>query len=155
MRLDTACFVAPKPKVPSMPTRRAFLLAGSTFVFGGACGYALGSAGAPAAGAPEGTGLPLASGNAELDELQRLAVQAPIEELVAQHLAFMELLMDKYRDDAHLWHGVDRMVNHVFNTPALAQRHIVAQLLAQSIEMAPPARRAPFLERLKGLRQIR
>jgi hypothetical protein len=137
-----------------MPNRRAFLLAGSTFVFGGACGYALGSAGG-SSNAAEETRLPPASGNAELDELRRLAVQAPIAELVAQHLAFMELLMDKYRDDAHLWRGVDRMVNHVLNTPTLAQRHIVAQLLAQSIEMALPTRQVPFRDRMKALRQIR
>jgi hypothetical protein len=41
MRLDEAAFVLARPKVPSMPTRRAFVRAGCTF----AAGLTVGGAG--------------------------------------------------------------------------------------------------------------
>jgi hypothetical protein len=42
MRLDPIYLVAPKPNPPSMPTRRAFLVAGATFTLGAAVGGACG-----------------------------------------------------------------------------------------------------------------
>lgn len=105
MRLDTACIVAPKPKVPSMPTRRAFLLAGSTFVVG-AC---VGGAAVHALHAPVVDEAMTPTGNAELDELRRLAVRAPIDELLRKGPPFLMAFTTTYPEDAVLWRGVLRM----------------------------------------------
>ncbi|HEB52202.1 MAG TPA: hypothetical protein ENI87_02985 [bacterium] len=129
MRLEPVYLVAPKPKPPSVPTRRAFLLAGGTlFVglgLGGACGYAAGS-GVLSELEP--------TGNAELDELRRLAVRAPIEELMDQAMLFLDLLRNNYPEDPFLWQGAKRIGEELLDNPAAANRRAKALWLRQLID---------------------
>ena len=141
MRIEPIYLVAPAKQKPPALSRRAFLLAGGAFALGlgsgGACGYALGArkAAEPAANEPDATAqLPPPSGDAELDELRRLAVVAPIEELVAQRDAFTDLLVKQHHDDDVLWKGLDRLVEQVLADPAFPQRRIFAAWLRQIIE---------------------
>ncbi len=135
MKIEPIYLLAPeaKPKVRSMTSRRAFLLAGSMFaagtLVGGACGYTLGaaktedSAGAAPGVVPEPKKkkpdevVLEPSGDATLDELRRLAVKAPIEELVAQSSLFLGLRSRDYRDDQTLWQGLNRLANEVIDNP--------------------------------------
>lgn len=129
MRFDQACFVAPKPKVPSIPTRRAFLIAGGLFTvgtaLGGACGYSAGyQAGATDASGtlpPEKPTTPeeivlKPSGDIELDELRRLAVKAPLDDLFAKAPLFLSLRLD-YQKDEILWLGIARIATEIVNNP--------------------------------------
>ncbi len=164
MRLDTACFVLAKPKVPTMPTRRAFLIAGGLFVggttLGGACGYSAGYAagGAEERGKHPGSPAPAAeiklepSGDIELDALRRLAVQAPIDELFENWLTFMDLRISPYSKDEILWKGVERMTLEIVNNPARRVDPMLLGVLINTIEgTARPA--SPSLrEHLPALR---
>ena len=150
MRIEPVYLVAPRPKPPSMPTRRAFLLAGSTFVcglgIGGACGYAAGTA--RSGDDPVADDEPLQpSGDALLDELRRLAIQAPIAELIAKRLDFLNHLHATYRTDAIAWRGVERLGDAVLRGEPIPNRRIFARWLAQLLENAEPAI-APFADRL-------
>jgi hypothetical protein len=165
MRLDPVFLVEPKPPAPSMPTRRAFLFAGSTFAvgisIGGACGYAMGAAGR--SDGPSGTGSkasdqdpPLAaSGDVELDELRRLATKAPIEELAQHRVAFIREFSRRYRNDQTLWKGVERLCDEVIRRPDFPDRRIAATVLAQTIELGESglqqrlASKVPLLRTLK------
>jgi hypothetical protein len=136
MKLDPVMLVAPTRDRASMPTRRAFLIAGGTFVlgsgFGGACGFAMGRGSVAAAPAEE-----LApSGDVELDELRRLAVKAPIEELIERRMVFVELLRRSYRRDLVLWRGMKRLVDALLGDPRFPDRRIFSRVLAQVIEQA-------------------
>jgi len=135
MRIDPVYLVAPKPEKKKVPTRRAFLIAGGTFLaglgLGGACGYAVGASGVQRAEEDE----PLApTGNAELDELRRLAVKAPVEELMGKATVFLDFLRGTYRSDPILWSGADRIANEVINNSGLPNRRVLATWLAQLIE---------------------
>lgn len=163
MRLDAVYVLAPKPKPPSMPTRRAFLMAGVAFIagtsLGGACGYAMGSqqAGGVVAGPEEKPkDEPLvSSGNAELDELRRLAVKAPIEELMGRAEWFFERLHEDYARDDMLWTGVGRICEAITQGFEMANRRVFARLLAQFIEKGHPEVAAPFMHHVQNLRAIK
>jgi len=163
MRLDAVYVLAPKPKPPSMPTRRAFLMAGVAFIagtsLGGACGYAMGSqqAGGVVAGPEEKPkDEPLvSSGNAELDELRRLAVKAPIEELMEDAENFLDALHGSYPTDSILWQGVGRIANHMVAGYRAPNARVVAMLTAQTIERGHPSVAAPLLGLAKQLRAIK
>ncbi len=151
MRLDTACFVAPKPKVPSMPTRRAFLLAGGMFLSGSmigvSCGYSAGYAAGKSAAEPKEASAAKApefdlspSGDIELDELRRLAVKAPLDELFERGLLFLSSRVAPYKDDVILWHGVDRMSKEILDNPARrVEPSVGAVIIAQIEGTARPA----------------
>src|SRR5262245_35073736 len=116
MKLEPVFLVAPKVSAGSVPTRRAFIFAGAAFlggaVFGTACGYSLGAAAGPTP-SPSEPAAPASTGDAKLDELRRLAVTAPIEELVAEHLDFVWWRERHYPNDAVLWQGVSRLAREV------------------------------------------
>ncbi|MBL9075880.1 MAG: hypothetical protein JNL08_00165 [Planctomycetes bacterium] len=158
MRLDPVFVVAPEPTAPTMPTRRAFLLAGATFTFGaaigGACGYSAGAAQAAGSAAPREEEL-TPSGDSDLDELRRLAVKAPIEELIERRLVFLRSVGALYRRDDTLWRGVVRLSEAVRSRDGFPDRLIIARLIAQNIEQAD----ADFARRFEALgremRQIR
>ena len=155
MRLEPVFLVAPRPKPPSMTTRRAFLLAGGTFAVGaavgGACGYSIGAK--AEAGAAEGD-LELApSGDVELDELRRLAVKAPISELVEKRLVFLNCVTKIYPKDLVLWRGVARLVDAVLSPEPFSDRRIFAKWIAQVIEAADPAMTKGLVPRLPELRK--
>lgn len=151
MKLEPVYLVAPRPKPPSMPTRRAFLFMGFAFaggsVVGGACGYSIG-----AAIAKSGDLSP--TGNAELDELRRLAVKAPLAELVENRLYFMMVFDRKYSSDEVLWRGVERLANAIAADPAFPDRRRMAKVMTLTIERLAPPLQFPsrtILERMEPL----
>lgn len=120
-----------------MPTRRAFVLGGAMFAtglsMGGACGYAIGSRRAePAAEVEE------SSGDADLDELRRLAVKAPIEELVKHDLLFITMTTRTYRRDQVLWRGMVRLADRVLADASYPNRRSVARVLVQCFQRVEP-----------------
>jgi hypothetical protein len=137
MRLEPVYLLAPK-KTP--PTRRAFLVFAGGFaggaLLGGACGYslgAMGSAGGAAAAsggaeAAKGEELP-SSGDARLDALRRLAVKAPIEELVANWNPFCASFVFDYFKDPVLWRGADRLVAWALANPSATDVSMLNTLL--------------------------
>ncbi|HZN38889.1 MAG TPA: hypothetical protein VFD82_08805 [Planctomycetota bacterium] len=148
MRLDLACLVAPKPQVPSMPTRRAFLFAGSTLAFGvsigGACGYVIGVNSASSSAGAKDAELDLAAGLAptgdpDLDELRGWALKSPIEELESHIQVFMEQVRSTYTSDQYLWHGMERLVDRVLAGQHTGWPRLCKQVLIQTIELADPA----------------
>ena len=133
MRVDPVFVLSPLPKPPSMPTRRAFLLASGALAVGaavgGACGYssgfAAGSASAGSGASPGGGGVAPAgepelpkSGDVELDELRRLAVKAPLDELFARAPLLLSSRVSTYPDDVILWRGVDRLSKEIIDNPS-------------------------------------
>lgn len=140
MRLDAVYVLAPKKTPPSVPTRRAFLLTGGAFAvgatLGGACGYSLGMAGgAPGVGAE--TELP-PSGDASLDEMRRLAVKAPLEELIEKrHMFLMDVPVGAHRTDAIVWRGVERLCDALLVQPEFPDRRATARILLQVIDNCP------------------
>ncbi len=156
MKLDPVYLVAPS-SAPSMPTRRAFLIAGTTFTLGtavgGACGYSIGAARSTDA-APAEQDLP-PSGDVELDELRRLAVKAPIEELVEKRNNFLASLSRDYRNDEVLWRGVERLTARVIADNSFPQRRVSALFLAQVIQFAEPRFHEKYASVEKELRTIR
>lgn len=154
MRLDQAGNVLSKPKVPSMPTRRAFVISGCTFAMGltvgGACGY---SAVVAAAGVPaDGAGAAVA--DPDLHELRRLAVVAPIDELMVHRAAFISLISDTYRHDEVLWRGGDRLCDAVLRGP-VPEGRLLALALCGVIERGEEPLAAARRHRLEALRQVR
>lgn len=167
MRLEPVFVVAPKATSPSMSTRRAFLLASGTFAagatLGGACGYAMGSQ-APADGGagaaspsadPAADESPKPSGDVELDELRRLAVKAPIEELVKQRPIFLTYFGRRYRKDEILWRGVDRLCQEVLKRPDYPNRLLAANGLVQVVEQGEPGLKELVGDKVQALRSIK
>jgi hypothetical protein len=170
MRLDPVFLVEPKPAAASIPTRRAFLVAGGTFAFGlsigGACGYAMGAASANGAGGGTGSEqekeAPAAqseelkpSGDVDLDELRRLAVKAPIEELLEYRIPFLREFSLRYRNDEMLWRGVGRIADAVIARPDYPNRLIAATAIAQVIEFGEPGLQRLLGAKVRILRSLR
>jgi hypothetical protein len=167
MRLDPVYVVAPRVASPSMPTRRAFLLASGTFAvgatLGGACGYAVGSHAAPAADpskapppAEPAVDEPLKpSGDVELDELRHLAVKAPIEELAKNDLLFLTYFGRRYRTDQILWRGVERLAVEVLRRQDYPQRRIVAKAIVQVAEQGEAGLKKLIGDKLEVLGAIK
>jgi hypothetical protein len=174
MRLDPVFVVGPKPASPSMPTRRAFLFAGGTFALGvsvgGACGYAVGVSAANAGESVGHSAQPSEqrptteqpaeadlkpSGDLELDEMRRLAVKAPIEELIEQRLIFVDSFLRNYSNDQILWRGLGRLCDAVLARADHPDRRRTAILLAQTIEFGSPGLKALLGDRARVLRGIR
>lgn len=136
MRLEPVYIPGPEtPTAPvPAPTRRAFLAGGGLFALGtlvgGACGYTVGAtAGRAAAG--EGEARP-SSGDARLDALRRLAVDAPIEELVSKwNPWFTEFNFDYERDDI-LWQGMDRLANWTSQNLEVADPELLLALIMKA-----------------------
>lgn len=137
-------------------SRRAFVIAGATFVvgatLGGGVGYrtAVGASQAdvdrPADPPPE---------DDELVELRRLAVDAPIEELIAKRAVFVNCLTQSYSDDPALWRGLKRIVEAVLADPHIQDRRVFARFLAQVIEKADRDRGGDLLPLVPQLRALR
>ena len=156
MRLEPVFLLAPKPKPPSVPTRRAFLIASGTFFagigLGGACGYAVGSARGDGATLSDAL---LPTGDADLDELRRLAIKAPIEELTGQWFPFLTLLHDTYQKDEILWQGAKRICDEAINNQSLADRTKIARWSMTVITSGDPKLTASLRPLLNELRRIR
>jgi hypothetical protein len=155
MRLDPVYLVAPKKKPPSIPTRRAFLIAGGTFLAGAAagsaCGYSSGSANVGAQ--PDDDALK--TGNAGLDELRRLALKAPIEELYGKWFTLLSAVNDTYTDDTILWGGVKRICDELINNNARRDRRQTAAFAIHVISYATSTSAESLRPLLNDLRLIR
>ena len=159
MKLDPVFLVAPVPSHATMPSRRAFLIAGCTFTLGtaigGACGYSLGARSTTSAS--DGTsGEDLKpTGDADLDELRRLAVKAPIEELLQHRMTFVGCLVAEYPDDAFLWRGADRLCEAVVDGVRIEQRQVFALVLKETIEGSKSQHAAPLQKWVPELRLVK
>ena len=161
MRLDAVFVVAPKPKPPSIPTRRAFLIAGGTFatgaLLGGACGYSIGAAMNASGSTTSPAGEPelVPSGDVELDELRRLAVKAPISELVEKGLLFLTIRVESYKTDPILWRGVDRLAVAMSENANLPITYELVGVVMATIEQGQPPPSLHLQERLPALRELK
>lgn len=161
MRLEPVLLVAPSAQPAVMPTRRAFLLASGSLLLGaaagGACGYSLGSTrvSVPATPADEEAATEPSTGDAMLDELRRLAVKAPIEELVQRGVFFVTSLNRSYTNDQVLWTGVDRLARELVRNEKIADRRLLARFIAQMIESGPEAHVRPLRSLREALLGIR
>jgi hypothetical protein len=157
MHLKPVYLLAPKPEPPTVPSRRAFMIAGGTFLagaaLGGACGYAAGSSAVKSD--PDNPSTPASSGNAELDELRRLALKAPIEELTERWLFFIDVFATDYRNDEYLPAGIERLAKHVTTNPGVPQRLALAQSLVQAIELGEKSLRERAGHLIPELRKVR
>lgn len=175
MRLEPVYLVAPRPTPQTMTSRRAFLLAGCTFAtgvsLGGACGYAAGVGRGDGGGATGdtvdavGDGTPAKavdgavtwepSGDAILEELRRLAVKAPIEELVARRLDFCQLLYSQYPNDEIAWRGIGRLAEEVLRNDAFENRRTFSRWIATFLEKGTVDAVTPYRPLISELRRIR
>ncbi|MFT4839746.1 MAG: hypothetical protein ACI8UD_000201 [Planctomycetota bacterium] len=157
MHLKPVYLLAPKPEPPTVPSRRAFMIAGGTFLagaaLGGACGYAAGSSAVVEAHDDPKPLQP--SGNAELDELRRLALAAPIDELVKHWPYFADTFATSYRKDEHLPNGIERLIHYVKNNENIDRRRVFARVLAQTIELGEPSLQKKLGHYLPALARIR
>jgi hypothetical protein len=153
-----------------MPTRRAFLVAGSTFAvglsIGGACGYAAGvsSASGGSAAEPKEAELDLAAGlaptgDADLDELRGWAIKSPIEELESNILTFLVQLEETYPKDVYLWHGMERLVGRLLRGEHASWPRLSKQFLIQTIETIDvavmPKNALRLRDRIPEMRRVR
>ncbi len=146
-----------------MPTRRAFLMIGGAFAFGsvvgGACGYSLGAGkagvaeAAGKAGDAEVAEEDKASGDARLDALRRLAVKAPIEQLVENWNEWFAYFDTEYQTDPVLWRGLDRLAEWSVHNPHLATYDLLTALVAGSAQdTRPSSRLAELAQEIRRLR---
>jgi hypothetical protein len=166
MRLDPVFLVEPKPAAPSMPTRRAFLLAGGTLF----AGISIGGAGVYAIFASTNVGRSRTSGkidqnpaepdlepsgDADLDFLRNLAVKAPIAELAHQRLMFVNATFMDYPRDPILWRGISRLCDYVLAGNQMDNRAQFARALAAVIEKADTAVSAAVRHHVEALRRVK
>ena len=152
-----------------MPTRRAFLFAGGTFVcgmsIGGACGYAAGVRGAGGEGEAKGDAeLDLAAGlvptgDSDLNELRGWAIKSPIEELESHLPIFLEQLESTYPSDVYLWHGMERLVERLLRGQHTSWPRLSKQVLIQTIEAIDvgvmPKSGRQLRDRIPEMRRVR
>jgi hypothetical protein len=163
MRLDPVYLLAPEPEPPSMPTRRAFLLIGGAFlggtVLGGACGYTIGVAQGGgeqgAAGAGPGEIEWERSDDADLEELRRLAVKAPIGELMEKAVLFLATRSFSYRTDPILFRGIQRLSLEITENPQPAVDPILISGILSAIENGAPPPELNLESLVPALRRAR
>jgi len=151
MRIEPVFLVAPRTPASDV-SRRSFLLAGATFAcgvsFGGACVFASGGARLPDdALAP--------TGDAELDQLRRLAIDGSDAQLVQHRLLLVSWTFSHYCHDAALWRGIGRLCDLVIADAAFPDRSRFARALAGVIERAEVPVAAPLQQRAQALRSVR
>jgi hypothetical protein len=138
MRLEPVYIPGPEtPTAPvPAPTRRAFLAGGGLFALGtlvgGACGYTVGAtAGRQEAGGEPGAKSP-STGDARLEALRWLAVEAPIEELVRKWNPWFSDFSFDYEKDEVLWKGLDRLAIWCTQNIATADTELLTSLAMMS-----------------------
>lgn len=165
MKIDPVWLVAPTPKAPSIPTRRAFVIGAACFgagmTVGGACGYSYGasrasdstSGGATTGGAAAEPDLPK-SGDIELDQLRWLAVKAPLDELFEKGSLFLGKRVGTYKTDAILWRGVERMSRElIVNQARQVEPMLITAIIGQIEGPAHPPE--PSLQELLPALRLR
>lgn len=159
MRLEPVLLVAQDAPPATMPTRRAFLFGGAMFAtglsLGGACGYAFGARRAETTVPAPASDDFEKSGDADLDELRRLAVKAPIEELVKHDMLFIRSATVVYPNDRFLWRGLRRLAEEVIAKQGYPNRRIAAGILIQTINAAVPEMASTVSDLVKSLRACR
>jgi hypothetical protein len=152
MRLDPVYLASSDAPAGSTHSRRAFLLAGGTFV----AGVSLGSAGGDVAGGGgDGDAPAAASGRErERDELRRLAASGTADELVDARFRLLHFVASDDLYDAVLWSGVARLGRACLTYPSFPDRVLAAQWIARRLDEAPRAAAAhsALSLRLKRLR---
>jgi hypothetical protein len=123
-------------------------------VIGSACGYAAGRAGQAKPVDASTTEELQPTGNADLDEMRRLAVKAPIEELMGHAWSFLRAVAQEYRDDEIAWRGVGRIASQLVRNESQPDRVRLASYATQIID-GNPALRAQLNDVLSKLRLIR
>lgn len=150
MKLQPVFLAAQRSAPVPLTSRRAFLLAGCWFtggvLVGGACGFTLGSAAAQGDLAP--------TGDSDLDELRRLAVQAPLEQLMEHHLVFLDAKSRDYSSDPVLWKGVIRIADAVLVDETIENRRAVVGFLLQTLENGNPPSDIGAESRIQQLRKL-
>ncbi len=154
MRLDPVYLASSDAPAGSTHSRRAFLLAGGTFV----AGVSLGSASGVVAGG-DGDGdaaVPAAASGRERerDELRRLAASGTADELVDARFRLLHFVASDDLYDAVLWSGVARLGRACLTYPSFPDRVLAAQWIARRLDEAPRAAAAhsALSLRLKRLR---
>jgi hypothetical protein len=148
MKLEPVYLLAPKPAPKSMPTRRAWLLAG--------CAFAAGVVGGSACQSWFGVGKPETPPQIDpmRDWLQKVCADStPIEQLLQYRLS-LYMQLPKWSDDALLWRGIDRLVAIVMSKADLADRKRVALELLLFLENADLPDDAAGRWDLESLRRI-
>lgn len=141
------------PTVASVPTRRAFVIAGGTFVMGAALGGSYGYSLAATREASPMDSDEEPSGDEVLEELRRLA-KGPIRELIVRKIDFLYHLGKSYRRDEILWHGFDRLCAAALTDPDFPDRRLTARLLVQMVDYAEPEYKNRFSARAAELGSI-
>ncbi len=152
MKLEPVFLLAPRPAPPSMPTRRAFLLAGSTALLGVATGA---TAGVLATRPPsQSDGTLDAEAMRMLRWARELAQPAtPIDELV-QHAGAMLMVLAEYAPaDAEIWRAVDRLARHVTTADRRTDHAALAHHLHVTIASLPQAAEHGLHHHLAALRR--
>lgn len=134
MRLDAVFVLAPKPKPPSIPTRRAFLVAGCAFVggtvVGGSAVHLLGKA--PAI---QPIDRPPAPEDPILVWLRMLVDdRTPIGELIGSADKFVFHLDLHYHDQEDLWAGVTRLAHAIDADASLPNRRLLARMVVNVVQ---------------------
>jgi hypothetical protein len=90
-----------------------------------------------------------------LDELRRLAISAPITELMDRHMVYLDRMTATYPRDEILWSGAKRICDEVLNNSNLDSRRSIAGWLATVIERGDlnmTADLRPSIARLKRVK---
>lgn len=159
MHLKPVFLLAPKPEPPTVPSRRAFLIAGGTFfagaALGGACGYAAGSSGVGEQPSDPFVEALKPTGDANLDALRNLAVKGSIDELVAKWFALLSAVNDTYPDDTTLWFGARRICDEIISNDKIRERRQIAGWAIQVISFATSSEATELRPLLNELRLVR
>lgn len=140
MRLDAVYVLAPKPKPPSMPTRRAMLITGACSLAAAATGF---TAGWLARGAPVHPESTPEAQPAE-DTLQRirwaeaLAAESSGRELLEHLPAFGSVLHEAAAlglDSTILWNGVRRAANALLTDERADSRAVHARAILSLLDL--------------------
>ncbi len=155
MKLEPVYVLGSKPQPPSMPTRRAVLLAGAAFALGAGSGYfssqALGrrTGSAPAATEPP----PTTSLDPRLQWLhEQCEDRTPVATLLANR-AWLFQFLPRYPDDPILWHGMSRAIREILDNDQAPDRRRVAQELTATLEFGPTA--PDHLQRERSIAALR
>ena len=84
-----------------------------------------------------------------------MATTAPIEELVAKRLDFLNHLYTTYPNDVVAWRGVERLAEVALTDSNLPDRRIFSRWVAQVIEKANPTVTRSFVHLVPELRKVR
>ena len=130
MRLEPVQLVAPEPS--PIASRRAFLIAGGTFLAGLGLGSSIALAGAATGVAPEAQRLP--EHDELLAELRDLATNGSIEELIGERYKLLHFVQARFQSDQTLLQGVNRLARACLTMPSYPERMASARSLANVID---------------------